>query len=163
MERKKHTPYRFQEGQEKDVLVRLERYCAYTERCEFDVIRKLKSWQVPESYFDEAIQYLKDQNYIREERYGEQFARGKFRLKSWGRQKIRAKLREKNVDDNIIESSLEEIDEQEYINRLNQLMEARYSRIKEEDNYTARAKLYQYAFQKGYESSLIIKWLDHHL
>lgn len=163
MEKKKYTPYRFQEGQEKEVLTRLERYCAYSERCESDVIRKLRSWHVPEDYFDEALEYLKDQSYIHEERYGEQFARGKFRLKSWGRQKIRAKLREKNVDDRIIESSLEEIDEQEYRERLDQLLIARHSRMKEEDTYTTRAKLYQYAFQKGYESSIIIKWLDAHL
>ncbi len=160
MNKKKYTSYQYKEGHEKEILAKLERYCAYTERCESDVIKKLKEWDVPEELYEKAISYLKENKYIQEERYGMMFASGKFRLKGWGKQKIKHKLQEKKIDEDIIESSLEQIDEEEYLNRLDHLLTQKGKKIQAEDTYVLRGKLYKYACGKGYEPNLIIHWLD---
>lgn len=160
MSKKKHTPYQFKEGDEKLIIAKLERYCAYTERCEADVYSRLRTWEVPEEYWEDAMDYLKEHRYIHQERYGQLYTHGKFKLKGWGRQKIRAKLREKQVDEHIIESSMSEIEEAEYEQKLGQLLSKKLQTMKKEDDYIMKGKLYQYAYRKGYEAHLIMKWID---
>ncbi|MCO5230732.1 MAG: RecX family transcriptional regulator [Chitinophagales bacterium] len=158
--KKQVQPYQFKEGHEKEIISRLERYCAYTERCESDVIKKMKSWNVPEHLFAETINFLKENKYILESRYGQLFVNGKFKIKNWGKQKIKAALIAKQIDENIIESSLEGIDENNYTDRLHQLLESKVAMMKEEDIFTMKGKLYRYAIQKGYESHLVMQWIN---
>lgn len=163
MKKKSSTPYQFQEGHEKEIIAKLERYCAYTERCEADVLKKLREWKVPTSLHEDAIQYLKDQRFVHEERYGHLYVNGKFKLKGWGKQKIKAQLLSKNIDENVVEASLEEIEDEAYQAKLNQVLSLKLKTMKKEDAYTMKGKLFRYALQKGYESPLIMKWLDEHL
>lgn len=163
MRKKIVTPYQFQEGHEKEIIAKLERYCAYTERCEADVIKKLKEWKVPPSLYEESIQYLKDHRFIHEERFGHLYVNGKFKLKGWGKQKIKAQLLSKNIDENIVESSLEEIEDEAYQSKLHQVLSLKLKNMKKEDTFTMKGKLYRYALQKGYESPLIMKWLEEHI
>lgn len=160
MKKKSFTPYQFKEGHEKEILSRLERYCAYTERCEYDVVKKMREWKIPENLFPGAIEYLKEHRFIHQERYGHLYVNGKFKLKGWGKQKIKATLLSKNIDETIIASSLDEIEDEAYMNKLNLLLSSKLKSMKPEDSFTMKGKLYRYALQKGYESPLIMKWLD---
>ncbi len=159
MRKKTATPYQFKEGHEKEILSRMEHFCAYTERCESDVVKKLREWNVPEYLFADTIEYLKEHRFILQERYGQLYVNGKFKLKGWGKQKIKAALMSKQVDESIIEASLEEIEDKAYQNKLHQLLSTKFNSMKQEDAYTMKGKLYRYALQKGYESPLIMKWL----
>lgn len=163
MKKKAATPYQFKEGHEKEILNRLERYCAYTERCESDVVKKLREWKVPEELFADSIEYLKEHRFIQQERFGQLYVNGKFKLKGWGKQKIKATLIAKQVDEDIIEASLEEIEDETYHNKLHQLLSAKLKSMKEEDSFIMKGKLYRYALQKGYEPPLIMKWLDQNI
>lgn len=160
MKKKISTPYQFQEGHEKEIFSKMERYCAYTERCESDVLKKLKEWQVPYSLHAEVIEYLKDHRFIQNERFGQLFVNGKFKLKGWGKQKIKNHLQSKNIDEDIIISSLKNIEDKDYLLQLDKLMNLKRKSIKTEDTYELKGKLYRYAIQKGYESTLIMQWLD---
>ncbi|MCO5232472.1 MAG: RecX family transcriptional regulator [Chitinophagales bacterium] len=160
--KKKNLPYQFKEGHEKEIINRLERYCAYTERCEMEVVNKMKGWKVPEELFSETLNYLKENQFIHASRYGQLYANGKFKIKSWGKIKIRAALQSKQIEEEIITSSIEGIEEDKYIERLNQLLTHKYSSFKGQDNYTMRNKLYRYAVQKGYEPQLVLQWINSH-
>lgn len=163
MRKKVSTPYQFQEGHEKEILSKLERYCAYTERCEADVLKKLKEWKVPQELYESSIGYLKDHRFLHDERFGHLYTNGKFKLKGWGKQKIKVHLLSKNIDENIIESSLEEIDENSYLQQLDKILSTKKKTLKSSDVFELKGKLYRYALQKGYESSLILQWLDKNL
>ena len=160
LKKKISIPYQFKEGDEKEIIIKVENFCAYTERCEADVIKKLKSWKVPKELFPEITEYLKEQKFIHQERFGQLFTNGKFKLKGWGKQKIKVHLKSKQVDDIIIEESLSAIEDEVYLEKLNQILSLKLKTMKQEDLFTMKGKLYRYALQKGYESSLISKWLE---
>jgi regulatory protein len=76
---------------------KIQDYCAYQERCHQDVSNKLKSWGLIPDAIDMLLGELMQHNFLNEERYARSFARGKFRIKKWGRIKIRLELKKKGV------------------------------------------------------------------
>lgn len=155
--RKQTAPFVFEEGKEKELQLKLETYCAYTERCPADINSKLREWKVPRELWEGCIQELKELRFLSEERYGESFARGKFKLKSWGKNKIKAAMQAKSVDANIISDAIDQINDADYREKLLGLLEKKNAMLKEEDTQKRREKLYRFAAQKGYEPKLIFE------
>lgn len=150
---KKRVPNK--ELSEEEVIKKLESFCAYRERCESEIKQKLYQLSVSEQEADFYINYLKENNFLNEERFVAAFARGKFNIKSWGKRKIIQELQNKRVDAKKIAQSIEEIDEGVYFLRLQDLLEKKWKMIKETDAFKKRQKLLVYAMQKGYEIELI--------
>ena len=139
-----------QEAKEK-----IQRYCTYQERSHQEVRNKLFEFGLPRKDVDEIISDLITNGFLNEERFAKAFAGGKFRMKKWGRLKITHALEGKGVSKNCIQIALKEIDENSYVNTLQQLLSER-SRFVEEDNvYVLRERLSKYAIQKGYEPELV--------
>ena len=90
-------------------LVKAQRYCAYQERCQQEVRARLYEWGLYSRVVESIIAELITNNFINEERFSKVYAGGKFRIKKWGRIKIRQKLREKNITKYCIEKGFEEI------------------------------------------------------
>lgn len=155
--RKQAVPFVFEEGKEKELQLKLETYCAYTERCPADVTSKLREWKVPRELWEDRLQELKDLRFLSEERYGEAFARGKFKLKSWGKNKIKAAMQAKAVDGTVISDAIDQINESDYREKLVGLLEKKNALLREEDMQKRREKLFRFAAQKGYESKLIFE------
>lgn len=162
-QRKAKELFIFEAGKEKVLMLKLEQFCAYTERCTADVLKKCREWKVPADIMESLLAELRENNFLNDERYGEAFARGKFRLKGWGKNKIKAALQTKSVQQETISSALNDIDENEYFRKLDILLQRKNQLLKETDPYKRRTKLFQYAAQKGYESGLILRWLDEQL
>ncbi len=98
-------------------------------------------------------------NYIDENRYARAFAGGKFRIKKWGRHKIRAEFRAKNIADEAIEAGLLEIDEDEYLGTLKKIIDQKKMEFIDTDNSINRNKIYTFALAKGFEKHLILIYL----
>jgi regulatory protein len=96
---------------------------------------------------------------LNEERYAIAFARGKFRMKQWGRTKIKQELKMKKISPYCIKKAMEEITDEAYIQTLTELLEKKKNLLNEEDDFKRNYKLLQYALGKGYESELIQKYL----
>lgn len=139
-----------------DVKAAIFHYCNYQERSHKEVRNKLyelgcKTYEV-EQYLSELI----EAELLNEQRYAQAIARGRFRLKGWGRNKIVAHLKLQNVSEYCIKKGLQEIDEEEYLNTLERLMCKKLLELRSErDHFRKRAKLYAYLLQKGYESRII--------
>ena len=88
----KQAAYSLDEAQKK-----IEHYCAYQERCHQEVIQKLRQMKMIPQAIDVIIGKLIQENYLNETRFAQSFARGKFRIKKWGRDKI---IRELNMRQN---------------------------------------------------------------
>lgn len=140
---------------EEQIIKKLESFCAYRERCESEIKQKLFQLSVGEKETGFYINYLKENNFLNEERFVAAFARGKFNIKSWGKRKIVQELKLKQIDSKKIHQSIGEIDEGLYFLRLQDLLEKKFKKIKEKDTFTVKQKLMQYAMQKGYEIELI--------
>ncbi len=99
---------------------------------------------------------LIDAGLINEERYAQNFARGKFRIKHWGKNKIVYELKQDQISEYCIKKALKEIDDTEYWVTLKKLCERKLLELKGEKNgFVLKSKLYRYLTQKGYESTLV--------
>ena len=136
-------------------LQKLKHYCAYQERCHSEVKEKLYSLGVWKKEHDEIIATLIEENYLNEERFAIAFAGGKFRMKQWGRVKIKYVLKQKQVSDYSIKKALKQINEQEYLAVLKKLTEEKYAAIKSEQYLVRKKKTMDYLIQKGYEGGLV--------
>ena len=104
--------------------------------------------------------HLMQSNFLNEERFAKSFARGKFRIKYWGKQRIVRELKFKNISAYNIKTALKEIDELEYLNTIYRITENKNTIIKEENVFKRKRKLIDFLMRKGYESDLIYKTVN---
>ena len=135
------------------ILKKVLRYCAYQDRCVQEVRKKLATFDMPDSEKEKILKLLVDEGYLDDERYASTFVRSKIHLKKWGVNKIRMALKMKGISDENITNALSEIDPEIYREELIKVLKSK--KINETDPYKRRAKLVQYAMQKGYEPSLV--------
>ncbi|MBQ6084260.1 MAG: RecX family transcriptional regulator [Bacteroidales bacterium] len=135
------------------ILKKVLHYCAYQDRCTQEVRTKLATFDMPNPEKEKIVKLLVDEGYLDDERYASTFVRSKIHLKKWGVNKIKMSLKMKGISEEIISNALSEIDPEIYKDELIKVLKAK--KINESDPYKKKAKLAQYAIQKGYESSLV--------
>jgi regulatory protein len=137
-------------------LQKAKHYCAYQERCHSEVKEKLYGFGLRKTEVEELLSQLIDEDYLNEERFAIQFAGGKFRMKQWGRVKIKYELKQKQVSAFCIQKALNSIDEEAYILALHKASDDKLKTLRSETNHLVRKrKLQNYLLQKGYEADLI--------
>lgn len=141
------------------ILKKVLHYCAYQDRCTQEVRTKLATFDMPDSEKEKIVKLLVDEGYLDDERYASTFVRSKIHLKKWGVNKIKMSLKMKGISDEIIGNALSEIDPEIYKDELIKVLKAK--KINVSDPYKKKAKLAQYAIQKGYEPSLVWDALRH--
>ncbi len=141
-------------------LEKLKYFCAYQERSHSDVEKKLFEYPLTEEERENIIAELISENYLNEERFAIAFTEGKFRIKKWGKQKIKSKLKEKKVSDYCIQKGLKALEDEEYIDTLQQIIQQKYTNTKAPSSYQRKAKTARYCIQKGYESALVWEYIN---
>ena len=137
-------------------LPKLKQFCAYQERCHSEVKEKLFNYGVYQMDAEEIISKLVEDNYLNEERFAIHFAGGKFRIKQWGRIKIKYELKQKHVSEYCIKKALANIDEAGYLKTLDKLAGIKLLTLKHEKNiFIKRKKMQDHLRMKGYEGELI--------
>lgn len=134
---------------------KIQAYCAYQERCHLEVEKKLKSWGLIPDAIDMLIVELMQHNFLNEERFARSFARGKFRIKKWGRIKIKLELKKKSIYSKCIEYAMQEIDSDTYYDTLKEILLKKSLLEKETHPYKRKAKLTRYLVSRGFEYDLI--------
>ncbi len=141
-------------------LQKLKHYCAYQERCHSEVKDKLYQLGVWKKDHDEIIAVLIEENYLNEERFAVAFAGGKFRIKQWGRVRIKYELKQKQVSEYSIKKAMKQIDEEEYLSLLNKLAKEKYAALKNEQYLIRKKKTMDYLAAKGFEADLVRKVME---
>lgn len=138
-------------------LQKLRHYCSYQERCHAEVKEKLYSFGLYKQTVEECLSQLIEENYLNEERFAIQFAGGKFRIKQWGRQKIKQALKLKRVSEYCIRKAIQEIDEEQYSKTLSKLASKKWSTVKGPGitKFVKTQKTTTYLLQRGFEPELI--------
>lgn len=137
---------------------RLEKYCAYQERCHQDVTKKLQEMRMIPQAIDEIIGHLLQHNFLNETRFAQAFARGKFRQKKWGKNRITQELKMRNISAYNLKLALKEIPENEYYDAFEVLFEKRMLQLSTETNpHKKRKKIADYLLYRGWESTMIFE------
>ena len=136
-------------------LQKLKHYCAYQERCHSEVREKLFSLGVWKKDHDEIISTLIEENYLNEERFAIAYAGGKWRVKQWGRQKIKYALKQKQVSDYCIKKAMKQIDEDEYMDVMTKLAKEKYATLKKDQYLVRKKKTMDHLVARGVESDIV--------
>ena len=137
------------------LIGKLGRYCAYRERCQQEVIKKLLDLGAPVEQADDILAELISLGFVNEERFATLYAGGKFRQKRWGRNKIILELRRRNLTEYCIQQGLKEIDEADYYNTLTFLVDRKRKSLTGGNKAENDQKIANFVIQKGYESELV--------
>ncbi len=130
-------------------------YCAYQERCHNEVLEKLSEWGIWGIDAQEILLTLIEQNYLNEERFAIAFAGGKFRVKHWGKVKIKLELKQRDISEYCLNKALNEISDQDYLHTLNEQIDKKWAETKDKNLLSKRAKVAKYVIGKGFEQDLI--------
>ena len=143
-----------------EIQQKIAQYCVYQDRCHKEVEEKIKSYDlIPEAREMILLNLMKD-NFLNEERFAKSFARGKFRIKHWGKNRIVNELKMKDISSYNIKTALKEIDDKEYINTIYKITENRNNVISESNPYKRKKKLIDFLLRKGFETDLIFKTIE---
>ncbi|MHA4895251.1 regulatory protein RecX [Pedobacter sp. PWIIR3] len=140
----------------RQALVKAEHYCAYQERAQQEVRDKLYDWGLWSNEVEEVISELIENNFLNEERFVNAYVSGKFKIKHWGKIKIKQGLKLKRITDKMILAGLKTIDYDEYMQTILATAEKKLPSIKEKEPYKRKYKLVTYLLSKGFENDLII-------
>lgn len=140
---------------EKEIFIKICRFCAYRERCESEVKEKLHTWEIEDETIRKILALLIDEGFVNDQRFAKMYALGKHRNNQWGRQKIYQGLKEKKISNSMIQTALLEIEDDEYLETLNVLMTKKHRKTKAENIYQLRQKIATYLIGKGYEAELV--------
>ncbi len=143
-----------------EIKRKIEQYCVYQDRCHKEVEAKLREYQLIPQARELVLLHLFEHNFLNEERFSKSFARGKFRIKKWGKERIVRELKLRDIASANIKIALKEIEEEDYISTLNELVEKKNLSIKESNIYKRKKKLFDYLKYRGYETDLIMEVIN---
>lgn len=138
-----------------EAKLKLEYFCSYQERCHGDVIEKLRTMKMIPEAIDLIVVHLLDHNFLNEERFACSFARGKHRMKCWGKIRIVNELKFRNISKYNITTALKEITQEEYLSNFHKLAENHWQNMRERDSLKKRKKFCDFLLRKGFESNLV--------
>ncbi|MBT8218348.1 MAG: RecX family transcriptional regulator [Bacteroidia bacterium] len=138
-----------------EALVKMERYCAYQERCHSDVRKKLIQLGVFGDRLEKVMASLIENNFLNEQRFANSYTSGKYRLKAWGRRKIKHALESKSISNYCVQKAMLEINDLEYQAVLHRALHKYLSNLSNLSLFEKRGRLYKYAYNKGYEKEII--------
>lgn len=147
----------------KEATQKLKAYCAYQERCHKEVNQKLREMGMIPDVRDKIVANLITENFLNEERFAQSFARGKFNIKKWGKNRIVNELKFRGISRFNIKIALKEIEDNQYFITLEALAKKRVSQIEETNLQKRRKKLADYLLYRGWESHLVYEKVREHI
>ena len=138
-----------------ETLQRMKLWCDRQERCQLEAKQKLATWGYFGHDADEVVVDLITAGYLNESRFARAFVSGKFRIKGWGRNRIIRELKARRISTPCINEGLEEIEELEYLEKIQYWIERKSHQWKSLRTYEMRGKVASFVIGKGFESELV--------
>ena len=140
--------------------LKIKNWCAYQERSQNETRYKLLDYGLTREEADQIISNLINDNFLNEERFAIALAGGKFRIKHWGKNKIKLELKKHKVSDYCINKALKQITAEDYETVLNQVIEKKLTALKSSDRKKNFYAILKYAISRGFESDLVSEQLN---
>jgi regulatory protein len=148
------------EKTEEEAFLQLAALCANAEHCQYEMLEKMKRWELSEEAQARVMAQLIEERYVDDRRYARAFVKDKIRYSKWGRRKVQQGLWMKRIDKEIQDEVLNEIDEKEYLNVLKPLLKQKRKSIKANSDYELNQKLVRFAYGRGFTFEIIRQCLD---
>ena len=145
---------------ENDADLTLAALCAQAEHCQWEMLEKMRRWEVPEDAQARVMQRLISERYVDDERYAQAFVKDKIRYNKWGRRKVEQALWQKRIDEDIRKRVLDEVDDDEYLSVLRPLLKQKRRSIKAQNDYELNQKLMRFALGRGFTFDIIRQCID---
>ncbi len=142
------------------ILSKAMALCSKREYCSDDIRSKLRSWGAGEADSEKIISTLISENFLNETRYASAFVRDKFNYNKWGKVKIAAHLRAKQISPGIITSALNLIDNELYMRTMKEIITSHRRHVKAKNKFDLKGKLLRFGLSKGFESNLLYDILN---
>lgn len=141
-------------------IVQLEALCARAEHCTSEMRRKLYDWGINRDDAEKIVSHLIRNRYVDDCRFARAYVKDKLIFGKWGRNKIKQGLIAKRITSEIIVDALDEIDEQQYMEILEHILNVKINSISDTDAYTRKMKLLRFAVSRGFEAGLVVELLN---
>lgn len=141
-------------------LEKIKRWCAYQERSHYETRQKLYEYGLPTDDLENIIATLISENFLNEERFAHALTSGKFRIKHWGKIKIKMELKKHRIPEHLINKVLQSIDKNEYENVLQKVIDKKTKLLKGNDKRKNIYTVLNYAVSKGFERDLILERIN---
>ena len=145
---------------ENDAYLTLAALCAQAEHCQWEMLEKMRRWEVPEDAQARVVQRLISERYVDDERYAQAFVKDKIRYNKWGRRKVEQALWQKRIDEDIRKRVLDEVDDDEYLSVLRPLLKQKRRSIKAQNDYELNQKLMRFALGRGFTFDIIRQCIE---
>ena len=145
---------------EQEAYLTLAALCAQAEHCQWEMVEKMRKWEIPEEAQARIMERLVKERYVDDERFARAFAKDKVRYNKWGRRKIEQALWQKHIDEDIRKNVLNEIDDEEYLSVLRPLLKQKRKSIKAQNDYELNQKLMRFALGRGFTFDIIKQCID---
>lgn len=146
-----------------EALSRLTSLCSKSEHCLYQIKEKLREWNVSADDYSYIPYYLEKEKYIDQTRFARAYCHDKFCYDRWGRVKIRQMLRHLRLGDEEIEEGMQTIDEEDYLEALNDVLRAKDRTLREKDIYLRKGKLVRHLLSRGFETDLALDAVNAYL
>ena len=145
---------------EKEAYLTLAALCAQAEHCQWEMLEKMRRWEVPEEAQARVMQRLVKERYVDDDRYARAFVKDKIRYNKWGRRKVDQALWQKHIDEDIRKRVLDEVDDDEYLKVLRPLLKQKRKSTKANSDYELNQKLMRFAMGRGFTFDIIRQCID---
>ena len=145
---------------EQEAYLTLTALCAQAEHCQWEMLEKMRRWEVPEEAQARVMQRLVKEKYVDDERYAEAFVKDKIRYNKWGRRKVDQGLWQKHIDADIRKRVLDEVNDDEYLSVLRPLLKQKRKTTKANSDYELNQKLMRFALGRGFTFDIIRQCID---
>ncbi len=145
---------------EQEAYLTLTSLCANAEHCQWEMLEKMRRWELSEDAQARIINRLVDERYIDDERFARAFVKDKVRYNKWGRRKVEQALWQKHIDEAIRQLVLDEVDEDEYIRVLRPMLQQKRRSVKAATDYELNGKLIKFALSRGFTMDIIKQCMD---
>ena len=148
------------EKTEEEAFLQLASLCANAEHCQYEMLEKMKRWELSEEAQARVMARLIEERYVDDRRYARAFVKDKICYNKWGRRKVQQGLWMKRIDKEIQDEVLDDIDEKEYLDVLKPLLKQKRKSIKANSDYELNQKLVRFAYGRGFTFEIIRQCLD---
>ena len=117
----------------------------------------MKLMKIPYSIHDNVIVELIKDDFLNEERFVFSFVRGKFRIKRWGKIKLRNELFQRNITSILINNAISQINDNDYMDTLDEIALKKFDNLNNDTSLNSKKKFVTYLQYRGWETDLIFK------
>ncbi|KGF03561.1 regulatory protein RecX [Anaerococcus lactolyticus] len=125
---------------------------SFSQKSTYEIRQKLKDQKFSADVIEKIISYLDSYGFLDDEAYVKAYIRDKDEISSWSRGKIKYMLKQKHIDENLIEDNLCLISNEREAEKAGFFAD---KKIKNDYSYENRAKVFRHLAGKGFDIDII--------